>query len=243
MPEHALAVMLLLGASLVLLEHLIPAHPLKPKTEWYYRAVLINGSQLLAFMGVDGLWARWPYAISLVILADVLSPFVGALLAYVVFTIIIYWWHRLRHSSPLMWRIFHQFHHNPQRIHTLTAYYIHPLDMIVGLSISNIILFPMLGLGAQAAGWYTVITGFAGFFIHANIRVPRSIGYVFQTPEMHRLHHKNGHHAQNYSDIVCWDMIFGTYKNPRQPIEHCGFDEAAELQLIPMLLGRDLHAQ
>jgi sterol desaturase/sphingolipid hydroxylase (fatty acid hydroxylase superfamily) len=243
MPELALPIMLLLGGCLIVLEHRYPAHPLEPERRWYIRAAIINAVQLLVFVGVDAAWARWAGAASLFALESKVSPVVGALLAYFIFTFVIYWWHRLRHGSDLIWRVFHQFHHSPKRIQTLTAYYIHPLDMVVALCISNSILFPLLGLGIEAAGWYTLITGFAGFFIHANIRVPRQVGYVFQTPEMHRLHHKSGHHAHNYSDIVCWDLLFGTYLNPEQPIMHCGFNEEMETDVIPMLLGKDLHAR
>lgn len=243
MTELAFPLMLLLGVGLVVLEHLFPAHPNDPKPEWYLRAALVNGVQLLVFVCVDALWSRWVGAVSWFALNRRVSPFFGALLAYFIFTFAIYWWHRLRHSSELMWRIFHQFHHSPQRIQTLTAYYIHPLDMVVGLSIGNAILFPLLGLSNEAAAWYTLITGVAGFFIHANIRVPRFIGYVFQTPEMHRVHHKSGHHAHNYSDIVCWDLLFGTYLNPKQPVELCGFDAGEEQKVVPMLLGRNIHAR
>lgn len=243
MPELALPIMLLLGGCLVLLEHLFPAHPLKPRFSWYIRASIINALQLVVFVGVDAAWARWGGTNSLFTLGADISPIAGALLAYFIFTLAIYWWHRLRHSSDFVWRVFHQFHHSPQRIQTLTAYYMHPLDMAMSLCISNIILFPLLGLGADAAGWYTLITGFAGFFIHANIRVLRQIGYVFQTPEMHRVHHMSGHHAHNYSDIVWWDMLFGTYCNPRDPVAQCGFDEATEAKVLPLLLGRNLHAR
>ncbi|MEP7157367.1 MAG: sterol desaturase family protein [Betaproteobacteria bacterium] len=239
MPEHlALPLLLTLGACLVAWEHFFPAHPLNARPEWYIRALLVNAAQLLVFVFVDHVWSAFD-APSLNLLHHA-SPLTGALVAYFLFTFFIYWWHRARHGSPLLWRVFHQFHHSPQRIQTLTAYYIHPLDMIVGLSISNTIMFPALGLNVESAAWYTLITGLAGFFIHANIRVPRVIGYVFQTPEMHRLHHKRGHHAHNYSDIVCWDMLFGTYLNPREDIETCGFSEAAEQQVFPLLLGHEI---
>ena len=52
--------------------------------------------------------------------------------------------------------------------------------MIVVLTISHLILFPLLGLDLEAAAWYLVLTGCAGFFIHANIRVPRAVGYVLR---------------------------------------------------------------
>ncbi len=240
MPEYALPIMLLSGVVILVWEHLFPAHPMEPKTGWYVRALLVNAFQLLVFMAVEHLWNAWNKAWSLNLMPAA-SPFVGACVAYFVFTFAIYWWHRARHASPMLWRVFHQFHHSPKRIQTLTAYYIHPLDMFVGITISNVILFPLLGLDFAAAAWYTLITGFAGFFIHANIHVPRVVGYVFQTPEMHRLHHKRGHHANNYSDIVWWDMMFGTYANPIIDIERCGFDDTSEKEVIPLLLGREIY--
>lgn len=239
MPEYALPIMLLSGIGILILEHLFPAHPINPEPEWYVRGLIVNVFQLLVFMAVDHFWSVWNSAWSLQLMPAA-SPLAGACVAYFIFTFAIYWWHRARHASPLLWRVFHQFHHSPKRIQALTAYYIHPLDMFVGLTISNIILFPLLGLNFEAAAWYTLITGFAGFFIHANIRVPRAVGYVFQTPEMHRLHHKRGHHAHNYSDIVWWDMIFGTYLNPVTDIDDCGFDDTTEKKVVPLLLGREI---
>ena len=241
--EYALPLLLILGGSLVLLEHLFPAYPMQSHPEWYIRAVLVNAIQLLVFVGVDRIWQHWGAPFTIFSLHQTVSPFVGAVIAYFIFTFVIYWWHRARHGSPLIWRIFHQFHHSPRRIQTLTAYYIHPLDMMVVLLMSNTIVFVLLGLRVEAAAWYTLITGFAGFFIHANLHVPRWVGYIFQTPQMHRLHHKSGHHAHNYSDIVWWDMLFGTYLNPSQSIDHCGFEEGVERKVIPMLLGKDVNGR
>jgi sterol desaturase/sphingolipid hydroxylase (fatty acid hydroxylase superfamily) len=235
----ALPLTLLLGLVMVALEHLFPAHDLEIEPEWYVRAVLVNAVQLLVFIAVGRVWEGWDSRASLDLMSGA-SPFLGACASYFVFTFAIYWWHRARHASPLLWRVFHQFHHSPRRIQTLTAYYIHPLDMFVGLTISNLILFPLMGVNIEGAAWYTLITGLAGFFIHANIRVPRAVGYVFQTPEMHRLHHKRGHHAHNYSDIVWWDMLFGTYCNPHEDIELCGFDDHSERRVATLLLGREV---
>ena len=240
MPELALPILYLFAAVLFAWEHLYPAHPIEVQYQWYFRAIAVNTLQLFVFFVVDAFWMGWSEEFSLFHLSNTWPPVAGALLAYLIFTFVIYWWHRLRHSSDLIWRYFHQFHHSPKRIQTLTAYYIHPLDMTVTLFISNTIVFVLLGLNFEAAAWYTLITGFAGFFIHANIRVPRQVGYVFQTPEMHRLHHKVNHHANNYSDIVWWDMLFGTYQNPREDIDQCGFDEETETKVFQLLAGRRL---
>ena len=64
---------------------------------------------------------------------------------------------------------------------------------------------------------------------------------MFQRPEMHRIHHQYGYHQNNYGDIVWWDMLFGTYENPKKWDETCGFDDWQEQQLVPMLAYRDVH--
>jgi sterol desaturase/sphingolipid hydroxylase (fatty acid hydroxylase superfamily) len=243
MIEHALPILYLLAGVLFMLERFHPAHPLKPQTHWYIRAAFINILQLSIFFVVDTALNKWHGGFSLFNVSESLSPLTGAFLAYFIFTFMVYWWHRLRHSSQFFWKYFHQLHHSPQHIETLTAYYIHPLDMIMNLIISNTIMFFILGLNFEGAAWYTLITGFAGFFIHANIHVPRWVGYVYQTPEMHRLHHQSNHHAHNYSDFVCWDLLFGTYCNPEQPIVDCGFDEQEERQIIAMLFGKIVSKQ
>jgi sterol desaturase/sphingolipid hydroxylase (fatty acid hydroxylase superfamily) len=59
---------------------------------------------------------------------------------------------------------------------------------------------------------------------------------------MHRVHHQYGRHKNNYGDIVWWDMLFGTYENPKEFVHTCGFDNPREQQLASMLLYRDVHA-
>ncbi len=240
MTELALPLLYAIAGILLLLEHLFPAHPIKSEWRWYVRAALINAIVFAVFILVENIWSTHASSWSVFSLSKSLSAPLTALLAYFIFTFFAYWWHRLRHHSAFAWRVFHQLHHSPKRLQTLTAYYIHPLDMVADLTISNSLIYLLLGLNLEAAAWYILITGVAGFLIHANIRLPRWVGYVFQTPEMHRLHHKSGHHAQNYADIVWWDMLFGTYCNPHQDIEECGFSANKESKVIPMLLTQDL---
>ena len=74
-------------------------------------------------------------------------------------------------------------------------------------------------------------------------RAPRQVGYVFQRPEMHRIHHEYGRHRNNYGDFVWWDMLFGTYENPPTFTSTCGFDDAREQMLLPMLAFQDVHRE
>ena len=78
---------------------------------------------------------------------------------------------------------------------------------------------------------------------HTNIRTPRWISNVFQRSEMHHIHHEYEKHANNYGDIVWWDMLFGTYHSPEKFTTSCGFDPLKEERLLDMLRFKDVHKQ
>lgn len=240
MSHLAPLIIVVTGIALYLWERSWPAHDRQPqgRAGWYVRSLCMTAFNFGLFFVVDFCIERYAIHMSVFDVSNTMPPIVGAFLGYFIFTFIVYWWHRARHHYAFLWKWFHQLHHSPTRIETLTAYYIHPLDLIANLIISHTIVFVLLGLSIEGAAWYTVFTGIAGFVIHANIKLPRAVGYVFQTPEMHRLHHKSNHHAHNYSDIVFWDMLFGTYQNPTQPITQCGFQSNSERHWLGMLIGR-----
>jgi sterol desaturase/sphingolipid hydroxylase (fatty acid hydroxylase superfamily) len=58
---------------------------------------------------------------------------------------------------------------------------------------------------------------------------------------LHRIHHQYARHKNNYGDITWWDMLFGTYENPKEWTQTCGFDTKKEQQLIKMLACRDVN--
>jgi hypothetical protein len=55
------------------------------------------------------------------------------------------------------------------------------------------------------------------------------------------VHHKKAYHTNNYADLPVFDIIFGTYENPRAPVAECGFTEEREDRFEDMLVFRDLH--
>jgi sterol desaturase/sphingolipid hydroxylase (fatty acid hydroxylase superfamily) len=63
-----------------------------------------------------------------------------------------------------------------------------------------------------------------------------------QRPESHRVHHQYGRHTANFADLPLWDMLFGTFKNPRGTHTRCGFDDWREDRFEDMLAFRDVHA-
>jgi sterol desaturase/sphingolipid hydroxylase (fatty acid hydroxylase superfamily) len=230
-----------IGGLCFLVERVAPGWKLPPVRTWPMRVILINLVQLAVVLLAGVSWERWFQEHSLVRLSAHVSPLAGGLLAYFAATFVFYWWHRWRHESDLLWRLFHQIHHSPQRLEVITSFYKHPAEMVVNSLLGGVLVYSVLGLTPEGAAIYTACTALGEFFYHTNVRTPRWIGYFFQRPEMHRIHHEHGRHKNNYGDIVWWDMLFGTYENPARFEKTCGFDDAKEQRLIDMLQAKDVH--
>jgi sterol desaturase/sphingolipid hydroxylase (fatty acid hydroxylase superfamily) len=184
-------------------------------------------------------WEKWLSARSVFSLG-VLPPVAGGLIGYFVATFVFYWWHRWRHEVPLLWRAFHQIHHSLQRLEVITSFYKHPGEMIVNSVLGSLIVYTLLGLTLQGGAIYTACTALGEFFYHTNVRTPRWVGFLFQRPEMHRIHHQHDYHRNNYGDFSLWDMLFGTYENPPVWDGACGFDDPREQRLLAMLAVQDV---
>ena len=118
-----IAVIIGIGISLMILERVFPDQKLPSVRGWWLRVVILNLFQLgIVFLG--GLtWQKWFHDWSLLNLRDSLSPLLGGLLTYFLLTFLYYWWHRTRHDVNVLWLAFHQVHHSPSRIETITSFY------------------------------------------------------------------------------------------------------------------------
>ena len=238
-----LGYILLAFAGCFVLERLIPGWPLPRISSWPLRVLAINVAQLGVVMLAGISWEKWLSEYSVFHLSQHVGPVAGGVLAYVVATFVFYWWHRWRHTVDFLWLHFHQIHHSPRRIEVITSFYKHPLEMTVNSILGGLLVFTLLGLSPAAGAVYTLCTALGEFFYHTNVRTPQWIGYVFQRPEMHRIHHEYQKHSHNYSDLPLWDYLFGTYHNPREFQATCGFDADKKERLLPMLLFRDVHEE
>jgi sterol desaturase/sphingolipid hydroxylase (fatty acid hydroxylase superfamily) len=206
---------------------------------WWSRALLLNAGQAAVAWTAGLTWERWlgayrPWS------AEGLGLPAQVALGYVAITFVYYWWHRWRHEVPLLWRCVHQVHHSPARIEILTSFYKHPLECLLNSLLSAAILVLVVGVGREAAAWAVALTGLAELFYHWNVRTPRWLGFLVQRPESHCVHHQRGQHAGNYADLPVWDMLFGTFRNPRDWEGQCGFGEAQELRLKEMLRWKEV---
>jgi len=228
-----------IGLFFILLERVIPDQNLPEVKGWWTRVIIINAFQLgVLYLGSIS-WDIWLQKFSVFNLN--LNPILGGFIAYLITTFVFYWWHRWRHTINLFWLLFHQVHHSPQRIETITSFYKHPVEIICNSIIIGSVNFILLGLSIEAAGWNLLIAAVAEYLYHMNIKTPYWLGFIFQRPEMHRVHHQKGKHFNNFSDLPIWDMIFGTFKNPKNRDMKCGFETEREAKLNEMLLFKNVN--
>ncbi len=194
---------------------------------------------LLTGNGFESDLEKYHINTSLSLHLNALPAWVSGFVGYLAVSFFVYWWHRARHASNLMWRIFHQIHHAPSRIQAVTAFYAHPADFLANTLIVNLVAYILLGLNVDGAAWTATWFGIFEIWEHVNIRTPRWLGYIIVRPEMHRVHHERDKHANNYG-LPLWDMIFWTYENSLRRVE-CGFDPRLENRIGFMLLTRDVH--
>jgi sterol desaturase/sphingolipid hydroxylase (fatty acid hydroxylase superfamily) len=100
----------------------------------------------------------------------------------------------------------------------------------------------VLGLDPLAAALTGYFVAFNSFFQHWNVRTPQWIGYLIQRPEAHCVHHRLGFHYYNFADLTVWDMLFGTFRNPREFHGECGFGAGADRKMGAMFGFADVNA-
>lgn len=169
------------------------------------------------------------------------NPVLTSIAGVLLYELGIYTWHRTMHGNDRLWRMFHQMHHSVERIDIPSAFYFSPLDMIGWTVIGSLSFALIMGLSPQATTIVLLTLNFIGMFQHANIKTPRWLGYIIQRPESHSIHHAKGIHAHNYSDLPIFDIIFGTFKNPKDFEAESGFYPGASSQVVDMLTFKDLN--
>jgi len=164
----------------------------------------------------------------------------GALVALLIYEFGVYVWHRAMHKSNFLWRVFHQMHHSAERVDSYGAFFFSPMDMIGFTFLTSLSLVVVGGFTPEATIYAIYGATFLAVIQHANIKTPQWMGYVFQRPESHSVHHEKGVHAYNYSDLPLFDIILGTFNNPKDFSMETGFYDGASNRIGEMVLFKDV---
>jgi sterol desaturase/sphingolipid hydroxylase (fatty acid hydroxylase superfamily) len=235
--------LLVICATLLFLvaERAVPGRPLPNVKGWYWRALFVNLCQLGITLATARLWDEL-FGRSVFHLARWNAPPLEGLAGWFVGTFFFYWWHVIRHKQGF-WLVFHQIHHSPSRIEVATSFYKHPIEILSDSILSALVLYPLLGCSMPGAFWYNFFAATGEYFYHANVRSPRWLRFLIQTPELHSIHHQLDVHRYNFGDLPLWDRVFGTYKDTTEFVPRCGFPAGAERRLLDMLAFKDVYRE
>jgi len=233
---------LTLYAALIVWEALAPACELPRVRGWVPRALASFGVYFYLSSYLPLLWDGFLAQYQFFDLSH-LGTVGGAAIGLLVYEGLVYAWHRSLHESGLLFRAFHQMHHSAERLDSFGAFYFGPLDMVGFTFVGSLSLSLIVGLSPQAVTVFLFTTMFLGIFQHTNVKTPRWLGYLVQRPESHTIHHGKGVHYFNFCDLPLFDMLFGTFRNPRGYESETGFYDGASARIGDMLLWRDVSVE
>ena len=236
----AYPLLIILFTFLFTLEVIVPASKNQCNKRWLILSGGIGLVQMTVSIGAGIYFKDWFLSHSLWQLGNYFPALVIGLISFLITSFFFYWWHRVLHKNDYLWRKIHQLHHSPQRVESLTAFFAHPIDSAFATLLSCLSAYFILGASAEAAAWAVLFTGLFNFYIHSDTKSPLWLGYFVQRPEMHRIHHKRGYHANNYG-VPIWDLLFGTYENTNKYVYEVGFSDEKTNRIYEMLVGIDVH--
>lgn len=225
---------------LLIAEELFPGRPLPKIKHWKIKGIL---AFVIYFYLSTYLPMIWNDTLSQYQLFNMsfLGDLGGAIVALWIYELGVYIWHISMHKSDILWRIFHQMHHSAERVDTYGAFFFSPMDMIGFTFLTSLALVVVGGFTVQATIYAIYGATFLSVIQHANIKTPQWMGYIFQRPESHSIHHAKGVHAFNYSDLPLFDIILGTFNNPKDFANETGFYKGASSRICDMLLFKDIN--
>jgi sterol desaturase/sphingolipid hydroxylase (fatty acid hydroxylase superfamily) len=146
---------------------------------------------------------------------------------------LLFYMHYMFHKVPALWE-FHKVHHSAEVMTPITAYRMHPVEVVFNMNVTALFTGLLLGVFAWlTAGGHPGFTifginaiQFAFYVVGFNLRhshVPLGYGSVISqvlvSPWMHQVHHsrETRHLDMNMGFIFSfWDRMFGTLYVPKR---------------------------
>ncbi|ALA23549.1 Fatty acid hydroxylase superfamily protein [Piscirickettsia salmonis] len=174
---------------------------------------------------------------------DVITLPIAVILGVVTLDLISYWYHRIAHITPLLWR-FHEIHHLDEGLDVSTGLRVHFGEVIITGAIKALFIF-LLGIPLEAAILFETLIVLQGIYHHSNFKTPNwlinTLSLVITTPKQHATHH----HAlqkdtdSNYGFIfIWWDKLFFSFNlAQRKKNWRIGLEYSKDLSLFALLIS------
>ena len=146
-----------------------------------------------------------------------LPPVLSFIVAFLLLDLSFYYWHRLNHVVPFLWR-FHNVHHSDPDMDASTGFRFHFGEIVLS-TIFRAVQVGLIGVSLETFLAFELIFQIATYFHHSNLRLSlgleRVVNFVIVTPRMHTIHHSQVRDEtnSNYSVIFSlWDRINRTFR-------------------------------
>ncbi|MBM4294891.1 MAG: sterol desaturase family protein [Deltaproteobacteria bacterium] len=129
-------------------------------------------------------------------------------LGFLLMDLTIYYWHRINHTWPLLWR-FHNVHHVDPDLDVSTSFRFH-FGEILYSTLFRVLQVGLVGVAPLTYVVYELVFQVCTVFHHSNLRLPieweRWINRALVTPRMHGVHHSavGPETNSNYSVVFSW---------------------------------------
>ncbi|UUX48000.1 sterol desaturase family protein [Nisaea acidiphila] len=172
---------------------------------------------------------------------DWLGGWQGLVFDVLVLDMLIYWWHRLNHEIPFLWR-FHEVHHLDEFLDVTSAVRFHFGEVLLSAGARAIVII-LLGIPFTSVILFEVLVLLSAIFHHSNLKLPprleAALSRVIVTPSIHWIHH----HAirrdtdSNYATIFSWwDLVFRSRSATRRtPEMKIGVENRRDEEALPLI--------
>jgi sterol desaturase/sphingolipid hydroxylase (fatty acid hydroxylase superfamily) len=213
-PALTVAVVVAAALLLFLTERAVP---LRTQRNPWVRELGINLALSALAFGVSAVLIRpavfrtmgWSRGqdLGLVYLVEIPS-WVRGLLVFVLLDLTFYYWHRLNHEWPALWR-FHNVHHCDPDLGVSTSFRFHFAEVVLS-TVFRVVQVSVIGASLPVYAIYEVVFQLNTLFHHSNVRLPirleRLLNQILVTPRMHGIHHSQVRDEtnSNYSVVLSW---------------------------------------
>ena len=166
----------------------------------------------------------------------------GLIADILVLDLLIYWWHRLNHEIPLLWR-FHEVHHLDEFLDVSSAVRFHFGEVLLSAGARAAIII-LLGIPFTSVIVFETLVILSALFHHSNLRLGEkleaALARVIVTPSIHWVHH----HAiradtdSNYATIFSWwDLVFRSRSATARTAEmKIGVEGRSDEDAVPLIV-------